>query len=137
MIHYARFRPRLTRLTLAWIWLGLTSAGLSFASTYKMDVWLTTTIWVGGGVLVSILFVWPAVRYSAHYLDVLSGGITIRLGLGGNKRIELGWTSIASVTASPIKGIIITTREENEYVLRGYANQRAIVGEINAMRGGK
>jgi hypothetical protein len=137
MIHYARFRPRLTKLTLAWVWLGLVSAGLSIASTYKMDVWLSSTIWVTGGVLVLALFVWPSLRYYAHYLDVLSTGLNFRLGLGAAKRVELAWVSIASVTASPIKGIVVRTKEENEYILRGYSNQRAIVAEINAQLGRK
>jgi len=137
MTHYARFRPRLTRLTLAWIWLGLIAAGLSFASTYKMDAWLMSTVWVTGGVLALILFIWPALRYYATFLDVFSTGLTLRLGLGVAKRIELSWASIASVTASPIKGIIVRTKDENEYILKGYANQRAIVAEINALLGGK
>ena len=137
MIHYARFRPRLTKLTLAWIWLGLIAAGLSFASTYKLDTWLSSTIWVTAGVLVLALFVWPALRYYAYYLDVFSTGLTLRLGPGSAKRIELAWASIASVTASPIKGIVVRTKEENEYILRGYANQRSIVAEINTQLGGK
>ena len=137
MIHYARFRPRLTKLTLAWIWLGLIAAALSFVSTYKTDLWVATTIWATAALLVLILFVWPAVRYSFQYVDVFSNGLTLRMGVGAVKRVELGWASIASITSSPIKGIIVRTKEENEYVLRGYANQRAIVAEINAQLGGK
>ncbi|MEN9753319.1 MAG: hypothetical protein RL670_1010 [Actinomycetota bacterium] len=137
MTHYARFRPRLTKLTLAWLWLGLIAAGISFVSTYKMDAWLNTTVWVTGAVLTLIMFVWPALKFAATYLDIFSTGLTLRLGPGSGKRVELAWASIASVTASPIKGIIVRTKEENEYVLRGYANQRVIVAEINTQLEGK
>ena len=137
MAFYARFRPRLTKLTFAWLWLGLTAAALSFLSTYKLDLWLKYTTWATAAVLVLILFVLPALRYSATYFDVHSTGLSIRLGLGSAKRIELEWASIASVTASALKGISIRTKEENEYFLRGFANQKAIVAELNALRGGK
>jgi hypothetical protein len=59
------------------------------------------------------------------------------MGLGLSKRIELDWSTISSLTASPLKGIVIRTREENEYILRGYANQKAIVSELNALLGRK
>lgn len=137
MLHYARFRPRLTRLTLAWVWLGLTCAGISFASTYELSNWMTYSVWVTGAVLVFILFALPALRFAANYLDIHSGGLSIRLGLGSSKRIELDWSVIASVTASPLKGIVVRTREENEYILRGYANQKAIVAELNSLLGRK
>jgi hypothetical protein len=137
MLHYARFRPRLTKLALPWVWLGLTAAGISFAGTYELSQWLLYTIWVTAAVLVTILFVIPALRFAATYLDVHSGGLTLRLGLGSSKRIEVDWASISTITSSPLKGIMIRTREENEYNLRGYANQKAIVAELNALRGGK
>lgn len=137
MLHYARFRPRLTRLALAWVWLGLTCAGISFASTYELSDWLKYTVWVTAAVLIFILFAMPALRFSANYLDIHSGGLSLRLGLGSSKRIDLDWSVIASITASPLKGIIVRTKEENEYVLRGYANQKAIVAELNSLLGRK
>ena len=137
MLHYARFRPRLTKLTLPWVWLGLTCAGISFASTYELVDWLKYTVWVTAAVLIVLLFVMPALRFAASYLDIHSGGLSLRLGLGSSKRIELDWSMIASVTASPLKGIIVRTKEENEYVLRGYANQKAIVAELNSLTGRK
>ena len=137
MVHFARFRPRLTKLTFAWIWLGLVSAGLSFAATYKLDAWLTYSIWVTAAVLVAILFLVPVIRYSATYFDVHSGGLSLRLGLGSNRRVELAWNELASVTSSPIKGINVKTKDEREFVLKGYSNQRAIVAEINSILGRK
>lgn len=137
MVHYARLRPRLTKLTLAWIWLGLISAGVSFGSTYELVDWQRYTIWGAAGILVFVLFALPVFRYSATYLDVFSTGITIRQGLGSSRRIQLGWSEIVSINVSPIKGIVIRTEEEKEYVLRGYSNQRAIVSELQSLRGGK
>ena len=137
MLHYARFRPRLSKLTLAWVWLGLTCVGISFASTYKLSSWLSYTIWATAGVLILFLFLLPALRYASTYFDVHSDGMSLRLGLGSSKRIELTWSSVARITASPLKGILIRTKEENEYVLRGYANQKAIVAELNSILGRK
>lgn len=137
MLHYARFRPRLTKLALPWVWLGLAAAGLSFTGTYELSPWLLYITWVTATVLIVILFVVPALSFAATYLDVHSGGVTLRLGLGSSRRIELDWSSISTIAASPLKGIIIRTREENEYNLRGYANQKAIVAELNTLRGGK
>jgi uncharacterized membrane protein YdbT with pleckstrin-like domain len=137
MLHYARFRPRLTKLTMAWVWLGLTCAGISFASTFKLGDWLNYTIWATAAVLIFVLFLLPVLRYSSTYFDVHSGGLSLRLGLGSAKRVELDWASISSISATTLKGISIRTREENEYFLRGYANQKAIVAELNRLRGGK
>lgn len=137
MQHFARFRPRLTKLTFAWIWLGLTCAGISYASTYELSDWLKYTVWATAAVLICILFAFPALSFAANYLDIHSGGLSLRLGLGSSKRIELDWSVIASVSASPLKGIIVRTKEENEYVLRGYANQKAIVAELNSVLGRK
>ena len=137
MAHFARFRPRLTKLTLPWIWLGLISAALSFAATYKMDSWLTYTIWVVAGVLVIFLFLIPTLRYSAMYFDAHSAGLSLRLGLGSSRRVELAWSEVLSVTSSPIKGINVKTKDEREFVLKGYSNQRAIVAEINSLLGRK
>ena len=136
-MHYARFRPRLTKLTLAWVWLGLTCAGVSFASTYEISDWWKYTVWATAAVLIFILFALPTLRFAANYLDIHSGGLSLRLGLGSSKRIELDWSVIASATASPLKGIILRTKDENEYVLRGYANQKAIVAELNSLLGRK
>lgn len=137
MLHYARFRPRLSKLTFAWVWLGLTCAGISFASTFKLGDWLNYTIWATAGVLILILFLLPALRYSATYFDVHAGGLSLRLGLGSSKRVEVDWASISTISATALKGIVIRTKEENEYLLRGYANQKAIVAELNSLRGGK
>ena len=137
MLHYARFRPRITKLTLPWVWLGLTCAGISFASTYKLSDWLTYTIWVTAAVLIFILFVWPALKFASTYFDVHARGISLRLGFGSSKRVELDWSMISGITASPLKGIIVRTKQENEYILRGYANQKAIVAELNSLLGRK
>jgi hypothetical protein len=122
---------------MAWVWLGLTCSGISFASTFKLGDWLNYTIWATAAVLIFILFLLPALRYSSTYFDVHSGGLSLRLGLGSAKRVELDWASISSISATTLKGISIRTREENEYFLRGYANQKAIVAELNRLRGGK
>jgi hypothetical protein len=137
MLHYARFRPRIVKLTFPWVWLGLTCAGISFASTYKLSDWMTYSIWVTAAVLIFILFVFPSLKFAATYFDVHSSGLSLRLGLGSSKRIELDWANISSITASPLKGIIIRTREENDYTLRGYTNQKAIVAELNTLLGRK
>ncbi|MFM2384222.1 MAG: hypothetical protein RL166_96 [Actinomycetota bacterium] len=137
MLHYARFRPRITKLTLPWVWLGLTCAGISFASTYKLSEWMTYTVWATAAVLILILFVWPALRFSATYFDIHSSGLSLRLGPGASKRVELDWPSISGITTSPLKGIVVRTKEENEYILRGYSNQKAIVAELNTLLGRK
>lgn len=137
MFHYARFRPRITKLTLPWVWLAISCAGISFASTYKLSDWLAYTVWSTAAVVIFILFVLPALKFAATYFDVHSGGLSLRLGLGSSKRIELSWSMISVITSSPLKGIIIRTKEENEYILRGYANQKAIVAELNGILGGK
>ncbi len=122
---------------MAWVWLGLTCAGISYASTFKLGDWLTYTIWVTAAVVIFILFFLPALRYSATYFDVHAGGLSLRLGLGSSKRVEVEWASISSISSTALKGISIRTKEENEYLLRGYANQKAIVAELNRVRGGK
>jgi hypothetical protein len=137
MSHYARFRPRLTKLTLPWIWLGVISAALSFESTYKLPALLNYTTWAVGGVLAVFLFIVPALRYSATYFDIHSGGLSLRLGLGSEKRVEVSWSEISSVTVSALKGINLKTKDEREFNLRGYNNQRAIVAELAALLGRK
>lgn len=137
MDHFARLRPRLTKLTLPWIFLALISAAVSFASSYELLDWQVSLVWIGAGVATFILWVLPSLRFAATYLDVFSTGITIRSGLGSSKKVQLTWAEIAGVTASPIRGLIVKTKEENEYVLRGYSNQRAVANEITSLLGGK
>lgn len=120
-----------------WVWLGLISAGVSFASTYKPADWLITTVWALAGVLVFILFLLPALSYMATFLDVSDSGLSIRLGLGSSKRIELSWSDVSTVTSSSLKGITIRTKDETEYVLRGFSNQKAIVAELVSLLGRK
>lgn len=136
-MHYARLRPRLSKLTLPWVWLGLISAGISFASTYDLATWLLYAIWATSGVLLIILFLLPSLHYAATYLDVHDRGLSIRLGLGSAKRIDVDWITIATISASPLRGIIVRTKEENEYVLRGYSNQKALVAELVSILGRK
>lgn len=137
MVHYARLRPRLSKLTFAWIWLGLVSAGVSFASTYQLVPWQKYTVWSVAAVLAVFLWLLPSLKFAATFVDVTSTGVLISKGFGSARRIELNWAQIASVTVSPIKGILIRTKDEAEHGLRGYSSQKAIAVELQSLLGGK
>lgn len=76
-------------------------------------------------------------KYAATFVDVKSTGLVISRGFGSSRRIELAWSEISNITASALRGIVISTKENDELVLRGYSNQKAIVLQINALIAGK
>lgn len=137
MILYARLRPRLTKLTLPIIWLALISAGVSFASTYELEDWLRYTVYTVAGVLAILLWGLPSLSFAAKFIDVRADSITLRTGFGSKRQTELSLGAIAEVRSSSMQGIVIRTKDEREFTMRGYANQKAIVAELNRMILGK
>ena len=137
MILYARLRPRLTKLTLPIIWLALISAGVSFASTYALEDWLRYTVYAVAGVLAIVLWGLPSLRFAANFIDVRADSITLRTGFGSKRKTELSLGAIAEIRSSSMQGIVIRTKDEREFTMRGYANQKAIVAELNRMILGK
>ena len=137
MNHFARLRPRLSRLTFPLIWLALISGVTSFFSVYEMSDWLRYTIWATAAVAALILWLIPSLKFSSTFIDVKSSGLFVSRGFGASKRSEIAWTEIAAINQSTMRGIVITTKDDTEHSLRGYANQKAIVAEMVALLHGK
>lgn len=137
MTHFARLRPRLTRLTIPILALALISAATSFFSVYELDTWAFYTLWISAGLAALIAWVIPSLKFVATFVDVTSNGLTVSAGFGANRRQEIAWTEIKSVSASAMRGIVIGLDDESELVLRGYANQKAIAAELQALLRGK
>ncbi|MEY4451364.1 MAG: hypothetical protein RLZZ380_485 [Actinomycetota bacterium] len=137
MNHYARLRPRLSRLTFPLIWLALISGVTSFFSVYELADWLRYTIWASGAVTALVLWLIPSLKFSATFVDVKSSGLFVSRGFGSSRRREIAWTEIAAINHSTMRGIVITTKDDSELFLRGYANQKAIVAELVALLHGK
>lgn len=137
MTHFARIRPRLTRLTFPLIALAVISGVTSFLSVYEMSDWLKYTLWVSAAVAAVILWLVPALKFAGTFVDVKSSGLTISSGFGSARRRELTWAEIASISYSPMRGIVIAVKEESELILRGYSNQKAIVAELQTLLRGK
>ena len=137
MTHFARLRPRLSRLTIPLISLALTSAATSFFSVYELDVWAFYTLWVCAAVGALLAWVLPSLKFLATFVDVNSAGVLVSNGFGSSRRVEISWSEISSVNASAMRGIVISLKDETELVLRGYANQKAIVAELQRLLKGK
>ena len=137
MSTFARLRPRLARLTLPLVWLTLISAATSFLSVYDLTDWQRYAIWAAAAVLAIILWLVPSLKFSGTFVDVKSSGMLIRTGLGSSRRRELSWAEIASISYSPMRGILIAVKDEPELILRGYSNQKAIVAELQLLLKGK
>lgn len=137
MTNIARLRPRLTRLTLPLVWLALISAATSFLSVYDLPDWQRYAIWAAAAVLAIILWLIPSLKFSGTFVDVKSSGLLICTGLGSSRRRELRWAEIASISYSPMRGILIAVKDEPELILRGYSNQKAIVAELQLLLKGK
>jgi hypothetical protein len=133
MTHLVRLRPRLTALTLPIILLAAISAVVSFLSVFELGEWAFYTLWITAAV--AIIFVWalPAITFASTFIDVKADGLFISTGLGASRRHKMSWSEIASITSSPMRGITITTVSDEEFVLRGYAQQKAIVAELTSL----
>ena len=137
MTHFARLRPRLSRLTIPLISLALISAATSFFSVYELDAWAFYTLWVCAAVAALLAWVLPSLKFLATFVDVKSAGLLVSNGFGSSRRVEISWSEISSVNASAMRGIVISLKDETELVLRGYANQKAIVAELQSLLRGK
>ena len=137
MIHFARLRPRLTKLVLPVVLLAVVSAAISFFNAYKMETWQVYSVYIGGISLAIIFWLIPAVRFSVNYIDVTSAGILISRGFGSSKKINIEWSQVMSIKFAGLKGISIVTRDEIEHVIKGYANQRELAGELQRIFAGK
>lgn len=133
MVHYARLRPRLSKLALPLVWLALDSAAVSFFTTYQLATWQRYTIYSVALVLAIVLWAWPSARFSATFLDVTSTGVTIRTGFGSKRVKELSYAEISTVSSSAIKGLTIRTKDDQEYVLKGYTNAKSIAAELQRL----
>ena len=137
MTHFARLRPRLTRLSVSFICLALICAAVSFFSVYQLNDWQFYTLWITAGVAAFFAWLLPSIAFSATFIDVTSDGLLIARGLGSKRRTKLAWDEIASISYSPVRGILIRGKDESEHRLRGYANQKAIAAELQALLRGK
>lgn len=137
MSNFARIRPRLARLALPLIWLTLISAATSLLSVYELADWQRYSIWATASVLAIIFWLVPALKFSGTFVDVKSSGLLICTGLGSTRRRELSWAEIASISYSPMRGILISVNDDSELILRGYSNQKAIVAELQLLLKGK
>jgi hypothetical protein len=128
-----RLRPRLTALTLPVISLAAISLAVSFLSVFELGEWAFYTLWVTAAVTAFIVWLLPAAKFASTFIDVKTDGLFIATGLGSSRRHKLSWSEITSITSSPMRGITISTTSEEELVLRGYAQQKAIVAELNSL----
>jgi hypothetical protein len=123
----------LTALTLPLISLTGISAVVSFLSVFELGEWAFYTLWITAGITAIILWLVPAAKFASTFIDVKTEGLYISTGFGSSRRHKLSWAEIASITSSPMRGIKISTTSEEEFVLRGYAQQKAIVAELNSL----
>jgi hypothetical protein len=133
MTHLIRLRPRLTALTLPLISLTGISAVVSFLSVFELGEWAFYTLWITAGITAIILWLVPAAKFASTFIDVKTDGLFISTGFGSTRRHKLSWSEIATITSSPMRGITITTTDDEELVLRGYAQQKAIVAELTSL----
>ena len=133
MTHFARLRPRLSRLSVSFVCLALISAAVSFFSVYELNDWQFYTLWITAGVAAFFSWLLPALAFSGRFVDVTSKGVLISRGLGAKNRTELSWDEIASISYSPVRGILITGKDESEQYVRGYPSQKAIAAELQAL----
>ena len=133
MSHLTRLRPRLTTLTLPIISIAVISAGVSFLSVFELGEWAFYTMWITAGVAATISWLLPALKFASTFIDVKSDSLLLATGFGSSRRHKLSWAEIASITSSPMRGITITTISDEEFVLRGYAQQKAIVAELQSL----
>jgi len=137
MTHYARLRPRLSRLTLPLVWLGAICAVTSFFSVYDLGDLVRYTLWATAAVAAAILWLLPALKFGGTFVDVNSTGLVISNGITSRRRREIAWTEIASINYSAMRGIVVVTKDETEYLLRGYANQKLITAQLQTLLRGK
>ena len=123
----------MTALTLPLISLTGISAVVSFLSVFELGEWAFYTLWITAGITAIILWLVPAAKFASTFIDVKTEGLYISTGFGSSRRHKLSWAEIASITSSPMRGIKISTTSEEEFVLRGYAQQKAIVAELNSL----
>lgn len=123
----------MTTLTLPIISIAVISAAVSFLSVFELGEWAFYTMWVTAGVAAIISWLLPALKFASTFIDVKSDSLLIATGFGSARRHKLSWTEIASITSSPMRGITITTTSDEEFVLRGYAQQKAIVAELQSL----
>jgi hypothetical protein len=133
MTHFARLRPRLTRLSVSFICLGFICAAVSFFSVYELSDWQFYTLWITAGVAAFFSWLLPSLAFAARFVDVTSKGIFISRGLGSKNRRELSWDEIASISYSPVRGILITGRDDSEHYVRGLPAQKATAAELQAL----
>ena len=137
MTHYARLRPRLSRLTLPLLWLAVICAVTSFFSVYELGDWVRYSLWTTAVVAAAILWLIPAMKFAGTFVDVKSTGLVISNGISSRRRREIAWTEIASVNYSAMRGVVVVTKDETEYLLRGYANQKLITAQLQTLLRGK
>ena len=123
----------MTALTLPIISLTLISAVVSFLSVFELGEWAFYTLWITGGITAIILWLVPAAKFASTFIDVKTDGLFISTGFGSTRRHKLSWSEIATITSSPMRGITITSTDDEEFVLRGYAQQKAIVAELTSL----
>ena len=137
MNHYARLRPKLSRLLLAFLVLGVSSATLSFFSTYQLLAWQKYTVWALVAVVALVGWLMPILRYSATYFDIYEDRIEVSFRLGSKAKRTVLLSQITSVSYSPVKGVMIGAIDGDDLNIRGYAYSKAIVRELQKMLGAK
>ena len=123
----------MTALTLPLISLAVISAAVSFLSVFELGDWAFYTLWITAAVAAIILWLLPAAKFASTFVDVKTDGLFISTGLGSSRRHKMSWSEITSITSSPMRGITISTTSDEEFMLRGYAQQKAIVAELTSL----
>jgi hypothetical protein len=125
MQHIQRLRLRLTRVALPTIVLGVASACYGFTVGRELDAQTAQLLFIG--ILIALFFLWllPSLAYLGTYVDVYNDRIVLRAGLFGKRR-EIMRAEIREVTASAIRGVVITLNDDEVLHLKGYPKPRAI-----------
>lgn len=125
MQHLDRLRLRLTRLILPSLFLGIASAVWGFTIGKSIDPKFMQILDVGLLAAVFILWLMPSLGYLGTFVDVYNDRIVLRKGIFGRRR-EIMRTEIADVSASAIKGVVISLHAGEVLNLKGYSKPREI-----------
>ena len=106
--------------------------GLSFMSGRVLEDWLAITINVVAGVLISLFWLLPSIRYATTFVDITSTRIISRGGLFARVRRELSWSQVTGIEYSRTKGIVILAGEEPPLILTRMPRAKALAEELRA-----
>lgn len=127
-----RLRPRLTRLWLPTLVLAACSATYGFYFGKELETDFASSLYIGLGVTIFLLWLMPSLAYLGTYLDLYDNQLVARRGLFGAKRTVL-FADIESIAGGVGKGVVINVKVEAPLVLKGYPKPKATAAKLIAL----